>query len=332
MAKSIPKFFGKLAHYHPDTCLPLKTAMLQGNVELKAVVHGDYPGTKLPGLVLPEVRTAGYWNTTQEQNWGLDWHRNEGIEFTYLHRGTVDFAVENQKFKLQPGDLTITRPWQLHRVGDPYLGASRLTWLILDVRVRHANESWVWPPWIILSAKEVHRLTSLLRKNEHPVWKADSLIADAFKKIDRLADSTAAHFDRTGMILAVNELLFTVLALLEKRGCAMKAAVSSSELAVSDFLQALPQQVGEPWTVETMAEKSGIKRSQFTNLCRKLTNSSPLEFLLQTRVEAAERMLRDQPRRPILEIALDCGFSSSQHFSTAFRRISGKAPRDVRKG
>ncbi len=29
-----------------------------------------------------EVRTVGYWNAKHDQGWGLDWHRNEGIELT----------------------------------------------------------------------------------------------------------------------------------------------------------------------------------------------------------------------------------------------------------
>jgi AraC-like DNA-binding protein len=41
-------------------------------------------------------------------------------------------------------------------------------------------------------------------------------------------------------------------------------------------------------------------------------------------------MLREQPEKPILDVALECGFSSSQHFSTAFRRVKRCAPRDLR--
>jgi len=145
MSTSTPAFSSPRESYRPDTCLPLKLAIEGGKVQLTAVVHGDYPGTRLPHNVLPELRTAGYWNATCKQDWGLDWHRNEGIKLTALHGGKVEFAVRGTEFTLHPGDFTITRPWQEHRVGVPHLGPSRLSWLILDVGVRHPNQSWVWP-------------------------------------------------------------------------------------------------------------------------------------------------------------------------------------------
>ena len=55
------------------------------------------------------------------RRWGLDWHRNEGIEFTWLEQGTLPFATDDVETVLRPGDLTITRPWQRHRVGAPHV-------------------------------------------------------------------------------------------------------------------------------------------------------------------------------------------------------------------
>jgi len=331
MSIPTPAFSNLHESYLPDTCLLLKQAMDGGKVQLTAVAHGDYPGARLPHNVLPELRTAGYWNATREQNWGLDWHRNEGIELTVLHGGKVGFAVRDAEFTLHPGDLTITRPWQEHRVGGPHLGASRLSWLILDMGVRHPNQSWIWPKWIALSPSEKKRMSSMLRKNDHPVWKADGAVMEGVRKIDRLAEGGVQRFDRTGMVLAVNELLLATLHLLERHDLVIDETRTSSQRAVETFLAALPGRVGETWTVDAMAEQCGIKRSQFTNLCHELRNCTPLAYLLQCRVETAARMLRERPGDSILDIALECGFSSSQHFSTAFRRMKGIAPREERR-
>ncbi len=331
MSSPTPAFKAPRESFRPDTCLPLKQAMDGGKVQLMAVVHGDYPGARLPHNVLPELRTVGYWNTMREQNWGLDWHRNEGIELTVLHGGKVEFAIRDAEFTLHPGDLTITRPWQQHRIGMPHLGPSRVSWLILDMGVRYPNQSWVWPKWIALSPSEKKRISSLLRKNDHPVWKADGTVMEAVRKLDRLADGGIERFDRTGMILAVNELLLATLHLLENQTVMIDETRTCSQRAVETFLAGLSKRAGELWTVDAMAEQCGIKRSQFTTLCRQLTNCSPLAYLLQCRVEAATQLLRDRPRATILSIALECGFSSSQHFSTAFRRITGVAPREERR-
>jgi AraC family L-rhamnose operon regulatory protein RhaS len=53
-----------------------------GEVELVALAGSDYPGSPMPDNWLNGVGTIGYWDAPLPQSWGLDWHRNEGIEFT----------------------------------------------------------------------------------------------------------------------------------------------------------------------------------------------------------------------------------------------------------
>jgi AraC family transcriptional regulator len=53
---------------------------------------------------------------------------------------------------------------------------------------------------------------------------------------------------------------------------------------------------------------------------------TPSAYHLQMRLDAARQALL-QPSRDITSIALEYGFSSSQHFSMAFRRAFGLSPR-----
>lgn len=330
MAMQQASFSGHRQHYRADTCAPVAAAAQAGAIGYQAVIHGAYPGLKLPGTMLPELRNAGYWDIPDPQPWGLDWHRNEGIEFTCLTTGHLEFAVEDRAFSLRPGDMTITRPWQQHRVGAPHVGASRLIWVILDVGVRRPNQSWSWPSWLVLTREECQRLSILLRQNEQPVWKADAQLLQAFNQIARVVGQSAKSFDRTRMVLAINELLQAILELLAGRNITLDASLTSSERTVELFLADLPAHADEVWTVDTMAARCGLKRSQFTTYCRQLTNLSPAQYLTRCRVEAAARLLRAQPAKSITEIAMTCGFATSQYFATTFRRLKGVAPGQFR--
>jgi AraC-like DNA-binding protein len=55
------------------------------------------------------------------------------------------------------------------------------------------------------------------------------------------------------------------------------------------------------------------------------------QFINRYRVEAAARRLIDEPRVPVLTIALDVGFRSISSFNTAFRAHYQKTPTDYRK-
>ena len=134
--------------YAADDCQPLKKAVAEGRVHLAARVRGQYPGTPLASGQLPNLRTIGYWDAVGPQSWGLPKHRNEGIEICYLLNGETTFATDEESVMLRPGDITITRPWQNHQLGDPHIRHCKLFWVILDVETGPGRNQWQFPDWI----------------------------------------------------------------------------------------------------------------------------------------------------------------------------------------
>ena len=323
-------FLSPGATYHADSCEPVRQAVARGELQLHGFGRRSYPGIPLPPKMLPEVSSVGFWDAVGTQNWGLDWHRNEGIELTYMARGKFDFLVEDEAFVLQSGDLTVARPWQRHRVGNPNIAACRLYFLILDVGLRRPNQPWHWPSWLILSPHDIRRLTTLLSHNEQPVWHANQEIRRCFEKIGELVDTARPLSVQTQMQLYINELFLALLQLLQKKNAPLDARLTSTRRSVEMFLSGLPEHLEDPWTLEEMARQCGLGRSRFTEYCRQITNLTPSEYLAQCRVEAAKRLLRTDPQTSITDVALNCGFQSSQYFATVFHRKTGTSPRDYR--
>ena len=79
--------------FRADTCRPVAKAVADGKIGYAALVRGHYPGRKLPATALPGLRNLGFWSIESPQGWGLGWHRNEGVEITFLENGRLDFAV-----------------------------------------------------------------------------------------------------------------------------------------------------------------------------------------------------------------------------------------------
>jgi AraC family L-rhamnose operon regulatory protein RhaS len=314
------------AVYRADTCDRLKQAARRGELRLAGLGRRGYPGARLPEGVLPEVASVGFWDAPRNQSWGLDWHRNEGIEFTFLARGRLEFAVDGQAHALGAGDLTITRPWQKHRVGSPCIHASRLLWVILDLQVRRPDEPWHWPGWMVFSREDLKRLTDLLRHCERPVWKATPALRRDFEQLgEQLEGADPGHVE-TPLKILLNSLLFDLLHMLESRRIALQPELASTRRSVDLFLQSLPEHLDYPWSLDTMAEHCGLGRSRFAHYCEELTNLSPARYLLRCRLETAARLLRTDPERSVTEVALSCGFGSSQYFANAFRQAYGLTP------
>jgi AraC family L-rhamnose operon regulatory protein RhaS len=317
--------------FHADTCDPLKAAADAGQLRLSAFARCGYPGVLLEGPLLPGVASMGCWDAPRDQSWGLAWHRNEGIELTFLARGHLDFAVDEERYSLQSGQLTITRPWQQHRVGRPHVRASRLLWVILDVGVRRPNETWHWPDWLIFSPSDRSRLTTLLRQSERPVWNATPAVRDCFEAIANQLDSKCPAKVETRLKILLNELLLEVLHLLQSSRIRLEPHLSSTRRTVELFLNRLPEHVDHAWTLEEMAGHCGLGRSRFAHYCREITNLSPAKHLEQCRLQVARRLLCQAPARTVTEVALACGFGSSQYFANTFRRAYGQTPSEWRK-
>jgi AraC family L-rhamnose operon regulatory protein RhaS len=305
-------------------------AVAAGEVRLEALVRGTYPGRRLPAGVLPQVCSVGFWDAACDQKWGLGEHRNEGIEITYLDNGRLGFVVDGRSHPLLPGHLTITRPWQPHSLGSPHVAASRLYWLILDVGVRQPHQSWKWPPWLVLAPADIRDLTALLRENEQPAWPGTLEIGRCFAEIGRLiGTSRSGALPVSRLNLLANEVLVCLLELLRAQKPSRKTSLMLGERSVSMFLERMKNELHEPWTLELMAEQSGLARTRFAHHCRKLTNMSPMEFLQRQRVEKAKLLLAEN-RQSITEIALDCGFASSAYFASVFRQHVHRSPRQYR--
>src|SRR5688500_10130257 len=92
--------------YHPDKCLPLIEAREAGRIQLEAWARLGYPGVGMPEGVLQGVNSVGFWNAHFQQDWGLPWHRNEGIEITFLETGSMPFSIANKEYTILPNDIT----------------------------------------------------------------------------------------------------------------------------------------------------------------------------------------------------------------------------------
>ena len=317
--------------FHVDNCVPLVDAVARGDVRFEAVGRNNYPGEHLPANDLRELCMAGYWNAAAPQTWGLDWHCNEGIEFGYLSAGLLPFAIGRKSMKVEPGFLTITRPWQRHRVGDPHVPACHYSWIILDVGVRRPNQPWKWPKWLLSSPRSLGRLTEVLSKNEDPVWQCDRRIGECFARLDQTVARGTGESNLVHLKLVINELIVLLGEMFDTSEPHMDGSLPGSERTVRLFLESLHCRLDEPWTLDSMAEECGLGRSQFATICRKITNQTPAAHLNHLRLERAAALLAGDPRLSVTEIAFRCGYQSSQYFARAFRDQHAVPPGEWRR-
>lgn len=315
--------------YRSDKCLPLVEAHQAGKIQLEAWAKLDYPGKRMPQEILPGVNTVGFWNAHFQQEWGLPWHRNEGIEITFLESGTMPFSVDENDYTIMPNEIAVTRPWQPHRLGNPNIGIGKLYWLILDVGVRQPHQEWTWPSWIVLTKSDLDDLTMILRQNEQPIWKVNQDIRKCFSKIGKLIEE-GLFSKESWLIIYINELLMQILQSFRSGGFKLDVSLTNSSRTIELFLTHLDETYYKDWNLESMAKYCGLGTTRFVHYFKLVTNMTPMHYLNVVRLNAAAKQIIQEPLTQISMVCYDHGFSSSQYFSTLFRKQFGCSPVDYR--
>ena len=95
---------------------------------------------------------------------------------------------------------------------------------------------------------------------------------------------------------------------------------------VADYVDA---RLGGELRIRDLAVVAGLSVGHFHRAFRSTTGLTPLQFIMERRVEAASRLLAD-PGLTILDVALGVGLSSPSHFARTFRSVMGMSPSEYR--
>jgi len=104
----------------------------------------------------------------------------------------------------------------------------------------------------------------------------------------------------------------------------------SSRFDIDRVVEYLHLNYAEKISVDDMANLINFSPSHFAHLFKKEIGKSPFDYLQKVRLNNARRLLR-LGEKNITEVAYDCGFGSSSHFSSSFRREFQISPSSFQK-
>jgi AraC family transcriptional regulator len=90
--------------------------------------------------------------------------------------------------------------------------------------------------------------------------------------------------------------------------------------------------LGEPLTLELIAEQAGLSAYHFSRLFTARMGRSVMAHVRGRRLVRGARRLCAEPDLKLVDLAFDCGFESQEAFSRAFKRVFGVSPGRFRVG
>lgn len=100
---------------------------------------------------------------------------------------------------------------------------------------------------------------------------------------------------------------------------------STKNLDVTAVIDYMEEHFSKKLTVAALARKMGLSQSQFTRRFKQETGLTPMDFFMTLRIKKAQKLLGCQSKT-MTEIAQDCGFGSTAHFSAAFKKHTSLSP------
>jgi AraC family L-rhamnose operon regulatory protein RhaS len=79
-----------------------------------------------------------------------------------------------------------------------------------------------------------------------------------------------------------------------------------------------------------MAQSAGVGLTRFTHHCKQLTNLTPMRYLTMRRLEMSKTIFQRDPNLMVSDVAYMCGFTTSQYFSTVFKKHEKCSPNEYK--
>lgn len=237
-------------------------------------------------------------------------HSNS-IEISYFIKGDQVYTIEGKTYSIRSNEVFITLPGEKHGSGDYPKDKSILYYIQVDKDIFNI---------IGIDNEDGEMLLNQILNIEKRCFKAG-------KKIQSLLDNMileGQNPNKFSRILIRNYISEFILALI-------KGEDSSDKLhsEMGDVISYIETNIKEDITIEELAEYMNISEGRFKVLFKESLGIPPKEYILRQKMKVAKDLLKNTDKS-ITEIAFYLGFSSSQYFTTVFKRFNIESPKGYR--
>lgn len=239
------------------------------------------------------------------------------LEFGLCLRGALTLSSRGRIHTIMPGQLFVNQPGTPHRLTAQPRGLF-LYWMQVRLALQEKGTLLKMPK------REARLLCEKLRRLPTVVVTDTQQLRRDFVRLFRQYDAPASTYRN----LCVRQACLSLLIELLECTSPKNRHTDSERLRV--IIGQMRQHPAADYRIDDLAHQAALSPTHFINLFKRTTGVPPIHFLLECRIDAAKQQLKNTTR-PITDIALSLGFSSSQHFANQFKRFTGVTPRAWRQ-
>lgn len=258
---------------------------------------------------VPILELGEVWSSP---DWCIDSHTNDGDEIYLQTRGSSQWQVGRKNYTVCEGGYYFIPQGQRHRI-EKFTGHNiHFFYVVLKPgflkNLGLSKAESAWPDQSMFSAEGLAMRPSF-----------EGLIREITTETAWQANALRAH-----LITLCVELIRLQRFSCSKHG---KPKVHRAAHRARELIEAKP---GIDWTIDSLSSVVCLSEGHLLQVFRESFGMTPRQFLIQQRVLRAQYLLHHS-NRSITDIAIELGFSSSQHLATCFKKHTGHTPTYYRK-
>lgn len=243
----------------------------------------------------------------------VDNHSHQYYELYYLKKGTCRFFTHGDQFTLHSGDFIILPPGEVHY--NRYITACVRINIYFRLEDIQNNGSFFTP----------HILDRYLpSKVIHIPGGSRAVIETGF---DKMLAEEKINDSRTFTMMPL--LLKTLFIDFERFGVITEEKDGEQDDEIVEAVHYITEHYSSPLTLENLAKRANLSPTYFSKKFHNITGMGMKEYLTYTRLQHASMELLST-RHSITDVAMNSGFSNSNYFKDAFKKMYNVSPREFR--
>lgn len=254
------------------------------------------------------------------------WHWHDELEIALVQKGTLSFAVNEQRYTLSAGEGLFVNSGVLHA----YAGAEGEESVIPNIVFHPAliygtQQSVFWSRYMrpILSSAT---LSHLIFKPEIP-WQREAL--GHLRTAYELGIAQGNGFELK-MRSHLSELMLLIFEHSSDAIAARSAPLPQELNRVRRMIDFIDCHYAEPVTLSQIAGAAAVSERECLRCFRNVIGQTPKQYVIRRRIQYASDLLLHS-NRSLMEIGELCGFQSQSYFIKIFHRAVGMPPGEFRR-
>ena len=291
-----------------DETMPLK------NLKMPYSHSPNYRTLYLSKVGISDIPVIYYIRHKQHLEPMQPHYHKDCLEIGLCLRGQFVLENNNSLYNVLAGDLFINNPESAHRMLDYPKGT-----VLYGMLIRMDREKL-----LRFTKVETSEIKTRLYQLPPHLNVNTNLIKHSFIDIFRKYDTLQGCYRRLYMMTACMNLVTNLLE------ASQQPTSPSHAERINSIITMMKDAPEKAYDIDTLAHQAALSPSHFIIQFKRITGLPPHHFLIKCRLDKAKTLLRSTSL-PIVQIAQDLGFCSSQHFSSHFKRATGTTPLAWRK-